>query len=102
MERRALAIAFKNNSGTFTPFEGDVVGKVLGNGTVEGTDYRFDPTKINGGVAITRNSSLEIQEDGSLRNPATGDVFTETKKRTGYYSQKSKVFVKVWNTQENV
>jgi hypothetical protein len=93
MERRIFGIAFQLKDGKFQKMPPQVVGKIDENGHIGGTDYTFS-RGIKGGIAITTNSTLEVLEDGSLRNPATGDVFEETKSKKGFVSKASKVFIK--------
>lgn len=78
---------------------GDKVGKVNSDGSIEGTPYKFK-RPIKGGTAITKNRALKQINDETLLNPATGEVFNKTKKGTGFWGRKSKMFFKPYYTDE--
>lgn len=101
MERRGetvLAMSFTLDRSKFVPTPPTVVGKILPDGSIENTHYKFDKREISGGVAITNNSRLQ-RAGGSIINPATGEVFVETKKKTGFFSKTTKTFIKPWGEQ---
>ena len=75
-------------------FNGYEIGRVLPDGRIENTDYRFKRRGIRGGIAVTKYSRLIRTSNSHLKNPATGDVFKETKKKTGYWNKDRQCFVK--------
>lgn len=91
---RIFGIAFQLKDGKFQKMQPQVVGKIDADGHIGGTDYTFS-RGIKGGVAITTNSTLVEDGDG-LINPATGQKFEPTKKKTGYWDPLGKVFIKTW------
>jgi hypothetical protein len=95
---RIFGIAFSLKDKKFQKMTPQVVGKVLADGTIEGTDYSFgDGGKtIKGGVAYTTNSTL-VEDDGDMVNPATKERFEPTKKGTGYWNPVSKTWIKCLN-----
>mgnify|MGYP000014568496 CR=1 FL=1 len=72
---------------------GREVGRVLSDGSIENTPYRFKRRRVVGGIAVTTNSTLIRITKDHLRNPATGEIFTRTRKGTGFWGKESKVFV---------
>jgi hypothetical protein len=91
------SMTFKiTEDGKFVEHPGQVVGRVLPNGRVENTSYQFPEGSIGGGVAITKNATLERVDEETLINPATLRRFNKTRKGTGYFSRigDDKVFIK--------
>lgn len=97
---RVLTLSFQLKDGKFSKDQGQVVGKVMPDGKVQGTDYQFDPSEIHGGVAVTTNGKLEKIDEDTLFNPATGSYFEKSRSGKGYFDRVNKKFVKVWNTLE--
>ena len=96
VERKIFGIGFLLNreTGKFDRHPGEEVGRVLEDGSIEGTPYKFK-RGISGGIAITKHERLVTTDGGAhARNPATGDDFRETKKKTGLFNWKKKIFVK--------
>ena len=69
------------------------VGKVLEDGSIEGTPYKFEGRGISGGGAYTDFGELIPVEDGFI-HPARNWSFHPTKKGTGYWNRDNEVFVK--------
>lgn len=84
--------------GKFLDHPGTPVGKVLPDGTIEKTPYKFKKRKVVGGVAYTRNGTL-IVDGKDLVNPATGERFKPTKKGTGFFSWLTQCFIKPYYTE---
>lgn len=83
----------EKKDGKWRKFLGEIVGRVLADGSIENTDYKFREGSIKGGIAVANHHQLKERGDGSLINPATGDVFHKTKKGTGYFCREKKIFV---------
>lgn len=81
--------------GKFLEHPGRFVGKVLPDGTIEGTPYKFK-REIRGGDTYTRNCTLIVDGD-DLVNPATGERFKPTKKGTGFFSWLTQCFVRPYH-----
>jgi hypothetical protein len=92
MTERVFARASLIVKGKFIDHPGTVVGKVLPDGRIENTPYKFK-SEIRGGVAVTTNSTLIIDGD-DLVNPATGERFKPTKRATGFFSWLTQCFIK--------
>lgn len=69
------------------------VGRVLEDGRIENTPYRFRRKKVCGGIAITQHKELVDLPTGDKMNPATGARFKRTKRGTGWWNSRDKVFV---------
>ena len=76
-------------------FKGEKVGQVLPDGSIEGTPYKFR-RGISGGVAITTHQRVAKRSEEELYNPATGDSFKKTKKGTGFFNKKKKIFLRAY------
>jgi hypothetical protein len=92
-----IALCFPNSilrEGHFEAPTAIVIGQVLPDGTILGTDYKFEPGTICGGIAMTENHALAVVDDRHLENPATGEVFTLTKKGNAYFDKATGWLVK--------
>jgi hypothetical protein len=93
MGERIFCRSLHVEDGRFFDSRGIVVGKVLEDGSIENTPYKFKHNEIRGGVAITTNSEL-VRQGGLLVNPATGEKFIPTKSGKGFFSKATMSFVK--------
>jgi hypothetical protein len=88
---------FKGKETEIVPAE--IVGLVDAQGHIKGTPYQYHTKQIRGGVAMTAHDEYLVKGD-TLVDPLTGDVFKETKKKTGFFNAKKALFVKPYCTEE--
>ena len=101
-ERKIFGMGFllDRKKGKFKQHPGEVVGQVDEDGNIENTDYQFK-RGIRGGTAITKHQTLVTTDGGQhARNPATGDDFKITRKKTGLFNRVKGVWVKPYYTEE--
>lgn len=80
-------------TGKFRRHPGQIVGRVLPDGSIENTNCRTDPSKIRGGVAVTTHKKMRRVDKDTLENIATGERFKRTRKGTGFFSRESRSYV---------
>lgn len=76
---------------------GDIVHNLPGTELRDGKWVPAKPKEVGpvaGGIGITTNQQMVAIDADHLVNPATGEVFTRTRKDTGFFSKTSMTFVK--------
>lgn len=73
-----------------------VVGPVLPDGRIKGTDERFKRRRVNGGLAVgVPGSRVERVDETRLFDPVRKETYSLTRKGTGYYNGQSGRFLQV-------